>query len=689
MLTACGGSGDSSGSNNPDSGSGTDKGGVGKGSAKEPIATPKKFQESPQLKSLVDAGSLPPVEERLPEEPYVVPHNWVQQGKYGGNLKLNITATSGGDSSSVGELWYSFGMLRFINDGQDIAPGVISKWTANADTSEWNFTLRKGLKWSDGKPVTTDDVIFWWKYWVNYADAAQSVPDECRSGKGTICKLTATDDLTFKMVFDAPAPLTADRLAMWTNGPGGNGPVWIIPAHYAKQFHPAFTKVPASWAGVGGLWEQNVNYKRSTKMPTLTPFKLVKYSEGRSLQWARNPYAYEVTKDGDQLPYIDTVTMTAVVDPQVGKVQITAGKVDYVQGGFNGLILADVSTLMKNKDKGGFDVYLWDSGSGTGSIFFLSQDYYDKQYRELFQKKEFRQALSLGFDRETAKKAIYFQTGEVTTGTLSPKAAEYLVNDTGKQAYTSWRDSFIKFDPDQANKLLDGLGLKKGSDGFRTFASGDKLQLRIDRPATASDEHVAKDNQLARDWKNIGINLKINPVPPTSFDDNWKAGKYMAHSAWEVGDGPNHLLYPQWMLPMEFSRWSPLQGSMYNAKGTKAYTSEADVDPWKRHPPRIMPEKGGPIAKLWDIYDTSKLEPDETKRTSLVWDMIKIHVSDGPYFQGTVANYPQIVVKNKDLKNVPTHDQLALGGFVNPWIHPTPAVYDIETYYWDNPDNHS
>ncbi len=304
------------------------------------------------MKSLVDAGSIPKLEDRLPAEPYVVPHNWVQQGKYGGNLKMNITATSGGDSSSVGELWYSFSMLRFINDGQDVVPGLVSKWTANADTSEWTFTLRKGVKWSDGKPVTSDDVLFWWKYWVNYADAAQSVPDECRSGKGTICKLTAQDELNFKMVFDAPAPLTADRLAMWTNGPGGNGPVWIIPAHYAKQFHPAFTKVPASWAGVGGLWEQNVNYKRSTKMPTLTPFKLVKYSEGRSLQWARNPYAYEVSKDGDQLPYIDTVTMTAVVDPQVGKVQITAGKVDYVQGGFNGLILADVSTLMKNKDKG-------------------------------------------------------------------------------------------------------------------------------------------------------------------------------------------------------------------------------------------------------------------------------------------------------------------------------------------------
>jgi peptide/nickel transport system substrate-binding protein len=153
---------------------------------------------------------------------------------------------------------------------------------------------------------------------------------------------------------------------------------------------------------------------------------------------------------------------------------------------------------------------------------------------------------------------------------------------------------------------LKDLGLKKGSDGMRTFQDGSKLTLRIDRPADASDEHIAKDNQLKRDWAKIGISLSINPVPPTSFDDNWKAGRYMCHSNWEVGDGPNHLLYPQWMLPMEYSRWAPLQGQMYNSIGTKAFTSEKDVDPWKRHPPRIMPEKGGPIEKLWNIYDTTK-----------------------------------------------------------------------------------
>jgi peptide/nickel transport system substrate-binding protein len=81
---------------------------------------------------------------------------------------------------------------------------------------------------------------------------------------------------------------------------------------------------------------------------------------------------------------------------------------------------------------------------------------------------------------------------------------------------------------------------------------------------------------------------------------------------------------------------------MYNSKGTKAYTHFESDDPWKRQPPRMMPEKGGPVDKLWTLYDQTKVEPDQMKRTQLVWDMIKVHVSDVPFFQGTVANPPQV-----------------------------------------------
>ena len=102
----------------------------------------------------------------------------------------------------------------------------------------------------------------------------------------------------------------------------------------------------------------------------------------------------------------------------------------------------------------------------------------------------------------------------------------------------------------------------------------------------------------------------------------------------------------------------------------------------------MQPEQGGPIARLWELYDRSRSEPDETKRHQLVWEIVKVHVSEGPFLMGVVANYPQPVVIKKDLRNVPRRDNLAQGGFVNPWIHPTPAVYDPECFFWGSPDDH-
>ena len=141
----------------------------------------------------------------------------------------------------------------------------------------------------------------------------------------------------------------------------------------------------------------------------------------------------------------------------------------------------------------------------------------------------------------------------------------------------------------------------------------------------------------------------------------------MTHTDWGVGDGPNHLVYPQWVRA---ARVDPLVSAgrchVQHPRHEAAYTSEADVDPWKRHPPRVMPEKGGAIEKLWKLYDTTKVEPDFMKRTATVWEMIKMHVEAGPYVQGTVANVPQVMVKKTDLKNMPSKENLALGGFSEP-----------------------
>ncbi|HZC28019.1 MAG TPA: ABC transporter substrate-binding protein [Actinopolymorphaceae bacterium] len=659
---------------------------VPKGSKTKPLPVPARLKEAPELKKLVDAGTLPPVEKRLPETPYVVPHNWLKQGKYGGAIN---TVTTASDSGAHAEYMYGHSLLRWLNDGQAIGPGLVESWESNDDASQWTLHFRKGVKWSDGMPWTTADIMFWWEDMVLNEEHSEVPPDEARSGKGTLMKMTAPDDLTISMSFDAPAPLTADRLAMWVKR--GVGPGWMEPKHYMKQFHPRYNKkVPKDWATDKGDFDEKRRWFTNPEAPTLTGWRCKSYAEGRKVVFERNPYYWCVAPDGSQLPYIDTIDFNVVENPEVQKLQATKGQINFLYGGFTSIFLNDISGLKQSEATTKLKVVLWDAGDGSGSLVFFNQDYYEPKMRGLIRNAKFRQALSHAYNRKDVRKAVYFNTGELTTGTMSPKAIEFHINAEGKQVYRSWRDSYVAYDPDKAKTMLDEIGVvDKDGDGKREMPDGTKLNVRLDYQADTAPEHKEKNNLLKRDWEAIGLNVILNPVPPDGFGDQWRFGKLMTNTTWETGDGPNCLVYPQWMVPLESSRWAPLQGEYYNVRGTPKEKEEANVDPFKRTPPRMAPDKGGPVEKLWELYDKSKIEPDEMGRHRLVWEMVKVHITDGPWLMGVCANTPYILLIHSEMKNVPMRENLTLGGFAAPWIHPTPAVYDPETWFWENPAQHT
>jgi len=635
------------------------------------------------LARMVEAGDLPPLEERLPENPYVVPHRWLTPGKYGGNLRLNTPDTASGAHK---EYMYGHSLLRWLNDGLDIGPGLVEAWESNEETSEWTFHFRRGLRWSDGEPWTTADIMYWWEDLVLNEEHPEIPPDDARSGKDTIATFSAPDDYTLVLTFDAPAPVLPERLAAWVNR--GNGPTWMQPKHYLQQFHPKYNKKITSkhW------YEEHDNkadFATNPDCPTMTGWRLASYQEGRGLVFERNPYYWCVGQDGAQLPYIDTITINAAADPEVRKLQVVEGEVDYVTGPFIGLGLADVSTIKQTQNRHHLEVLLWGSGSGTGTLFFFNYDYPDEKLRELIREPRFRQALSYAYNREEVRKVVYYNTGEITTGTTHPTAHEYQINDEGRRVYQRWRDSYARYDPDKAKAMLDELGLTdKDGDGMREMPDGSKLKITLDFPANADEASLQKNNILKKNWEAVGVATELNPVPPATFGEQWDAGRLMSYTTWEVSDTP--LIYPAPVIPVPPAHWAPLhaQGFMLQTADPKKLEEQAGQDPWKRQPPWLLAEEGTPIDRLWKLYARARIEPDRMEQIRLLWEIYKIHIEEGPFFMGCVANTPQVMAVHEDLRNVPRRENLAAGGWVNAWTHPTPAVYDPEAFYWENPDQH-
>ena len=115
------------------------------------------YQEAPMLADQVAAGKLPPVDQRLPENPDVITP-LQEVGTYGGTLRRMLGGSN--DHNSILRIISPQGLTRWKPDFSEVVPNVAESWDVNDDSTEFTFHLRKGMKWSDGEPFTADDVMF-------------------------------------------------------------------------------------------------------------------------------------------------------------------------------------------------------------------------------------------------------------------------------------------------------------------------------------------------------------------------------------------------------------------------------------------------------------------------------------------------------------------------------------------------
>ena len=378
---------------------------------------PSEFHEAPMLAEKVAAGDLPPVEERLPVDPLVIqPAEDI--GQYGGTLHRAFTGP--GDAQNI-ERWNNDYRFFWNTGATEIVPRAFKSYSTNEDNTEWTFTLREGMKWSDGEPYTVDDYLWWYDHVLTNDVLVPTKPWYMMWGD-EMAKFEKVDDLTLKMTFATPFPLWLENLASQTvaghfqNGDTGLG--LVAPGHYLEQFHPDFigedeANAKAVEAGYESwnLYFLAMNDARmNPELPLTTPWVPVTRIADSEFVLERNPYFFAVDTDGNQLPYFDRISMELVEELEVLNLRAIAGNYT-VQG--RHIDFAKLPVIRENQAAGDYFVNFWGSSTRNPVAIYINQDWNEDPEIAQFTvgSRDFRIALSLAIERDELNETFFLGVG--------------------------------------------------------------------------------------------------------------------------------------------------------------------------------------------------------------------------------------------------------------------------------------
>jgi peptide/nickel transport system substrate-binding protein len=459
------------------------------------------YKEAPMLAELVKAGKLPPVAQRLPENPLVVPADEI--GQYGGIWHRGFLGPS--DFNGVNRVIYDV-LARFGPDGATIEMKLAESVTSSADFRTWTVKLRKGSKWSDGSPFTTDDIMFWYKDVLLNKDLTPAMPGWMLNSDGTPAVVQKLNDLTVTWTFKEPN--TNFLLELTTKDFGDRLIPIFLPSKYLKQFHAAYAKKEdldrmvadgkfKTWAE---LFVAKQNPLDNPDRPGMAAWVAANRISDPIFVMKRNPYFVGVDKAGNQLPYIDEVQFKFFADAQALNLAAIAGELDEQERHIN---LLNYPVLKENEQKlGKYKIYLWSSPGGFDAGVIFNQTYAkDPELGKLFATRDFRIAMSYAINREQIHQSAFLGTGEPRQG-VPKKGHPYYPGDEWAYKYTEYR-------PDVANQMLDKIGLdKKDSEGFRLLPSGKRVLIDFS-VVEVFGPYRDIGTLISRDFEKVGIKVNM------------------------------------------------------------------------------------------------------------------------------------------------------------------------------------
>jgi peptide/nickel transport system substrate-binding protein len=493
-----------------------------------------KYHQAPWLDKFVKDGTLPPVEQRLPKEPAVYLKSGMKDGigVYGDLWRAFSACPTAGYNDLAGTTMGWFGIESYtsrygslVKTGplfradQDIEPmpEIAKSWDWSADGKVMTLHLIEGAKWSDGVPFTADDVMFTWEGYILDDNVNAPRHQDAWSWDGKPAKMEKVDDYTVKITFPISKPLDVFYLMNEDN-------FHVMPAHQLKPLHPKWSeKTPKP------TYKDFANALPPDALPLVTmgPWVITEYKTDELMIMRRNPYYWKVDEDGNQLPYMDEIQYRKGPSGIGRDLCTIAGDCDHTN-------LENPSSFVESMTKAQspdakYSISWGPELLGYDIMFNYSldvgvKDDRDKAVRTLFRDLRFRQALAYATDRDGIAQSIMkgpFLRG--WAGGLYPGAPDFDKNSV----------VYYPYDPPSANALLDEMGLKKGADGIRTFASGPMAGQPIILQLGASQD--AKETQsvaeaLVNQWAAVGIKVNMKILDSQTWTDTRAAGTWDMYS---------------------------------------------------------------------------------------------------------------------------------------------------------------
>ncbi len=584
------------------------------------------LQESDFWKVEVEAGTMDPIGLRIPQSPYVVDMTAKGRsyGKQGGTLSTMITRSKDVRQMVV----YGYARLVGYNEKYELVPDILQSVQV-AEGRIFTFKLRKGMRWSDGEPFTSEAFRYWWEDVVNNEKLAPKGPPSFLKVDGEYPRVLFPDETTVMFIWKAPNPGFLPRLAQ------ARPPFIYRPGHYLKQFHGDYAdpaklkkavrkKKVRSWAALHNKSDNMYKFDNQS-LPTLQPWIPADTGKESRRLFVRNPYYHRIDAKGVQLPYIDTVEMS-IVGAGLVAAKTNAGESDLQSRGLN---FKDVPVLKKGESEGeDYSVYLWPNGTASQIAIYPNLNHADPMWAEILRNRDFRHALSLGIDRRIINRALYF--GLASEGNMTALPVSPFYNEDNLKSYA-------EYDPERANKILDDLGYtERRADGIRVLPDGRPMRILIE---TAGErQEVENALQIITDtWRDIGIEMVMRPLDRDILRQHVYSGQSMA-AVWFGWDNgiPTAGISPEYLAPRAQDFFSWPKWGQYHQTGGQA--GEA-ID---------MPKP----ARLMLLSEQWEKTTDEGERSAIWEEMLKIHAEE-MYAIGILSEAPQPVVVSKKLKNVP------------------------------------